>query len=188
MVYRILLGAIVLALAVPFSGTQIQSQEIPPSYLQDPFRQLDELLPTPSDYRATSGAPGPRYWQQRADYDIKVRLLEDRHALIGEEAITYHNRAPLALSYLWVQLDQNRFEPDSTDVTTRTTPNLGQFTYKQLRELLIRKEFEGGHQITKVTDGEGEPLAHAIVDTMLRIDLPEPLEPDEHTVFSIGWT
>ncbi len=164
------------------------AQQIPPTYEQDPFRQLDELLPTPSDYRAASGAPGHRYWQQRADYDIKVRLLEDRNALIGEETITYYNQSPMALEYLWVQLDQNRFEQGSRDTTTRTTPPLNQFSYKQLGELLIREDFQGGHKITKVTDADDKPLDHAIIETMLRIDLPNPVPAGEQVTFNIGWT
>lgn len=177
-----------LALFLVLWVLPVSAQEIPPTYEADPFRQLDELLPTPNDYRAASGAPGHRYWQQRADYDIHVTLLEDRHALVAEETITYHNNAPLALNYLWVQLDQNRFEPGSTDINTRVTPDLNAFTYKELREHLHREDFRGGHQITKVTDIVGEPLAHQIVGTMLRIDLPEPLTSGSKTSFQIGWT
>ncbi|MFT4642125.1 MAG: hypothetical protein ACI8T1_005471, partial [Verrucomicrobiales bacterium] len=118
----------VLLLALALSSAS--GQEIPPTYEQDPFRQLGELLPTPTDYRAASGAPGHRYWQQRADYDIKVRLLEDRHTLVAEETITYHNNSPMPLTYLWVQLDQNRFRPNSEDSATRVAPDFDDFHYK----------------------------------------------------------
>ncbi|MFT5191316.1 MAG: hypothetical protein ACI9DF_004155 [Verrucomicrobiales bacterium] len=176
----------VLLLALALSSAS--GQEIPPTYEQDPFRQLGELLPTPTDYRAASGAPGHRYWQQRADYDIKVRLLEDRHTLVAEETITYHNNSPMPLTYLWVQLDQNRFRPNSEDSATRVAPDFDDFHYKELGELLIREDFKGGHQITKVTDAIDSPLKHTIIGTMLRIDLPEPLASGDLTVFNIGWT
>ncbi|MDB4468099.1 M1 family metallopeptidase [Verrucomicrobiales bacterium] len=182
-----MVSRIFLLLVLLFTTITV-AQEIPPTYEQDPFRQLDELLPTPSDYRAASGAPGHRYWQQRADYDINVRLVEDRNALIGEETITYHNNSPMPLEYLWVQLDQNRFEPDSRDTTTRTTPPLKQFTYKYLGELLIREDFQGGHKITKVTDADDKPLDHAVIETMLRIDLPKSLPSGGQVTFNIGWT
>ncbi|NCF85442.1 MAG: aminopeptidase [Verrucomicrobiaceae bacterium] len=182
-----MVSRIFLLLVLLFTTITV-AQEIPPTYEQDPFRQLDELLPTPSDYRAASGAPGHRYWQQRADYDINVRLVEDRNALIGEETITYHNNSPMPLEYLWLQLDQNRFEPDSRDTTTRTTPRLKQFTYKYLGELLIREDFQGGHKITKVTDADDKPLDHAVIETMLRIDLPKSLPSGGQVTFNIGWT
>ncbi len=184
MVYRILSTCLLSWLSLSVA----QAQEIAPRYEDDPFRQLEELLPTPNDVRAASGAPGHRYWQQRADYDIKVRLLEDRHALVGEETITYYNRSPMPLSYLWVQLDQNRFRPDSIDRNSRVAPNFDQFYYKQLGELLIREDFQGGHQITRVADAEGADLDHAIIGTMLRIDLPQALAPGGKTSFQIGWT
>ena len=162
-------------------------QAIPPRYEDDPFRQLEELLPTPNDYRAASGAPGERYWQQRADYDIRVTLDETRHALTAEETITYHNHAPLPLTYLWLQLDQNRFKKGSIDHSTKVAPDPDRFYYNALGELLEREGFEGGHTITKVTDAADQALKYHIIGTMLRIDLPEALEPGGQVIFNVGW-
>ncbi len=67
---------------------------------QDKFAQLYNDLPTPNSYRTASGAPGPDYWQQRADYKIKVRLDDQNQRIIGEEMITYYNNSPDALTYL----------------------------------------------------------------------------------------
>ena len=53
------------------------------------FEQLGTILPTPNEYRTASGAPGPKYWQQRADYDIKATLDEKNLMLHGAETITY---------------------------------------------------------------------------------------------------
>lgn len=80
---------------------------------EDSFRQLEEILPTPSEVRLASGAPGPAYWQQRADHVIDVRLDAEAHRLIGSESITYYNQSPHELTYLWLQLDQNRFRKDA---------------------------------------------------------------------------
>ena len=78
---------------------------------QQKFEQLGTMLPTPNEYRTGSGAPGEEYWQQRADYDIEVKLDESNHRLTGKETITYYNNSPDDLRYLWVQLDQNVREP-----------------------------------------------------------------------------
>src|SRR5436309_15710507 len=71
------------------------------------FEQLGSILPTPNEYRTASGAPGPKYWQQRCDYDIKASLDENALKLTGTEIITYYNNSPDALRYLWLQLDEN---------------------------------------------------------------------------------
>src|ERR1700743_2949611 len=71
------------------------------------FEELGTILPTPNEYRTASGAPGPKYWQQRCDYDIKANLDEDKLLLTGAETITYFNNSPDELTYLWLQLDEN---------------------------------------------------------------------------------
>src|SRR3954465_10757064 len=71
------------------------------------FEQLGTILPTPNEYRSASGAPGPKYWQQRCDYDIKASLDEKALKLTGAETVTYWNNSPDVLTYLWLQLDEN---------------------------------------------------------------------------------
>src|ERR1700753_3529915 len=69
--------------------------------------ELGTILPTQNEYRTASGAPGPKYWQQRCDYDITCDLDEDKQRLTGSETITYLNNYPDELTYLWLQLDEN---------------------------------------------------------------------------------
>ena len=90
----------------------------------DKFKQLEEILPTPNDQRTASGAPGHKYWQQRADYVIDVELDEVNRRITGKETITYRNNSPDALTYLWLQLDQNLFRKDSDTNLTRTAPSM----------------------------------------------------------------
>ena len=71
------------------------------------FRQLKQELPTPTSTRNGAGAPGHAYWQQQADYKMKIVLDDDKQTIHGEEEITYHNNSPDVLDYLWLQLDQN---------------------------------------------------------------------------------
>ena len=107
---RILFAGLVLAVA----GQQAATAQTTNSGT-DKFAQLETMLPTPNSYRTASGAPGPDYWQQRADYDIKVTLDDAKQAITGRETITYTNLSPDALPYLWVQLDQNILEKNSID-------------------------------------------------------------------------
>lgn len=157
-------------------------------YAGDPFRQLDELLPTPGETRLASGAPGPGYWQQRVDYDIKVSLDDERQRLTGSETITYHNKSPHELKFLWVQLDQNRFKPDSEELRSKTAPDFKGMSFDGLRSQLSRAEFDGGYKISKVAANSGKAIPHTIVGTMMRIDLPQPLKAGGNVVFQIDWS
>ena len=80
---------------------------------QEKFAQLGQELPTPNEYRTASGAPGHSYYQQKADYKIKVHLDDETQKITGEETITYTNNSPDQLDYLWIQLDQNVRAMDS---------------------------------------------------------------------------
>src|ERR1041385_8015510 len=77
------------------------------------FEQLGTILPTPNEYRTASGAPGSKYWQQKADYDIDVTLDEKNLKVMGTETITYTNNSPDVLTYLWLQLDENQHDPEN---------------------------------------------------------------------------
>jgi hypothetical protein len=184
-----------VVLLVGGSGLGIQSataQPVPNQKNQgrvDVFRQLEEWLPTPNVYRTGAGSPGPRYWQQRADYEIDVTLDDENQRLEGTARIDYHNQSPVPLHYIWVQLDQNIFNPQSTSNRSATGRPFGsRLPFSALQAYLIRESFDGGYKLSKVVDGQGEDLPYTVVDTMMRIDLPEPLGPGMSTRFEIGFS
>lgn len=154
---------------------------------QDKFRQLEEILPTPNGYRSAAGAPGPEYWQQRADYDIDIRLDDAKQHLTGKEKITYHNHSPHNLTYLWLQIDSNIFSPDSDSNKLRSFAPSDRISTDMLKRIAAAKAFDGSAKITRVADSMGKALAHTIVKTMMRIDLPQPLPPGESFKFEIDW-
>lgn len=156
----------------------------------DAFRQLEEVLPTANDYRTASGAPGHEYWQQKVDYDIDVELHDDTQSITGSELITYTNNSPDALKYLWLQLDANRFHPNSAANKHRAPPTLGdRVTFKTLNSMLEAKKFPGGTKILEVSDSSrGRRLKFTIVGTNMRIDLPAPLSSKAQFQFRVKWS
>ncbi|MGI4833586.1 MAG: M1 family metallopeptidase [Janthinobacterium lividum] len=156
----------------------------------DKFAQLGPELPTPNEYRTASGAPGPKYWQQRADYNIRVSLDDQKQAITGAETITYTNLSPDVLPYLWVQLDQNILAKNSMTAATLTgqIPAAGRLSFQELDGQLAVQEFDGGYQIAAVTDAGGRPLRYTINHTMMRVDLPTPLRPGQKVAFGVKWS
>ncbi|MFO1065771.1 MAG: M1 family aminopeptidase [Pirellulales bacterium] len=154
---------------------------------EDKFRQLEEAWPTPGATRTATGEPGPEYWQQRADYVIDVKLDDKERSITGREEVTYHNNSPLTLRYLWLQLDANIFTPDSDASLTNSYAIGPQLSLDGLHGILARQIFDGGVKITELKDAQGKSLPYTVVKTMMRVDLPEPLAPDQTYRFSLAW-
>lgn len=169
---------------------------------EDKFRQLDEVLPTPNVYRNAAGEPGHEYWQQRVDYTIAARLLEDQRRIEATQDITYFNNSPDTLKYLWVQLDQNKFKDDSMSSLTTTFGGIGsrgpatqaaaddkpaQISLAALRRQHFMDDNELGYTISRVVDGLGNPLNFTIVGTLMRVDLTQPLASGERVRFTIDF-
>jgi len=150
------------------------------------FRQMRTEFATPNAYRTASGAPGQLYWQQEANYQIRVELDDARQVITGEERIEYINNSPDPLHYLWVQLDQNVRQRES--LTSLATPGMldERMSTRMLGSLV--NEFDGGFRIGHVADGQGNALPHTINYTMMRIDLPAPLLPGGTYDLEIRWS
>lgn len=146
-----------------------------------PFRALP--LPTPNAYRSASGAPGHAYWQNRADYAIEAVLDTAKEEIRGTGRITYQNNSPDALPFLWLQLDQNIFAKNSINARTSPPP----LVFAGTPFDMAGHGFVGGLTLTRL-DANGKPLPHYIWDTMMRVDLPEPLPPGGAITLDMAWS
>lgn len=155
---------------------------------QGKFEQLDQMLPTPNEYRSASGAPGPKYWQQQADYVINAELNDENQSITGSEVITYTNNSPDPLRYLWVQLDQNINERDNNTQKTSTNSVTNNINTKAIAGNAGLYDFDGGFKIKSVADASGKALPYFINQTMMRVDLPQPLKTGQKVSFSIDWS
>ena len=163
-------------------------QNNPGSNHGNKFEQLGSVLPTPNEYRTASGAPGPKYWQQRADYDIKCELDEPNLKLSGSETITYYNNSPDVLTYLWFQLDENEHSTVKNADYQTSSKMPSQTTDKAIALIEEDKSDNGyGVNITKLVDATGKKLEYVVNKTMMRVDLPAPLKPGQKFIISIDW-
>jgi len=151
------------------------------------FRQLGETLPSPNAYRSASGAPGPLYWQQKVDYVIDAKLDENKQRITASMDITYTNNSPDKLSYLWLALDQNRFKDGSIARDSQTQGKEDRFSFSTLERFQTNEDIEYGFEFEAVELGNGSDLDYTVNDTMMRINLPEPLESEDTIEFSIDW-
>src|SRR5882724_6095799 len=128
-----------------------------------PFPQLP--LPGATPVRSAAGAPGPRYWQQRADYTLEATLDTGTNVLRGQGRIYYVNHSPEALDYVWVQLDQNLFAPGSVSGVLNQPPL--RFAGGVVFDF-SGKGFAGGITVDRFTTG-GRPLTMKVFGTMMRV-------------------
>ena len=163
-------------------------QNNPGSNHANKFEQLGNILPTPNEYRTASGAPGPKYWQQRADYNIKCELDEKNKKLTGSETITYFNNSPDVLTYLWFQLDENQHS-SVNNANYQSSSSMPKQANAQtlLNQENAKKDNGYGFNITKLTDAAGKKLNYVINKTMMRVDLPIAVKPGQKYVINIDW-
>ncbi|MGB8191096.1 MAG: M1 family metallopeptidase [Chitinophagaceae bacterium] len=184
---KLLISCCVVLFAYGLVNAQ-NSQNNPASNHANKFEQLGTILPTPNEYRTASGAPGPKYWQQRADYDIKCELDEANLRLTGSETITYYNNSPDALTYLWFQLDENEHS-SKNNANYQDASRMPRMVNDQMINQLetASKPNDYGINITKLTDALGKSLKYTVNKTMMRVDLPTPLKPGQKYVMMISW-
>lgn len=176
-----------LCAAVTVAQEEVKNEREPGHLNQNKFKQLYEEFATPNTYRSASGAPGPDYYQQQADYKMDIELDDKNAKIYGSETITYTNNSPDDLSFLWVQLDQNvRSKTSKSPLRDGegmpVAEPVASFANKYMTE-----PFDGGFNIEYVRDTNGKALPYTINQTMMRIDLPEILKSKGQVSFSIKW-
>ena len=124
-----------------------------------------------NEYRSGNGEPGPKYWQNKVEYQIAVMLDEVADKISGSATITYTNNSPHSLSFLWLQLDENLFDPSSRG-QAKLSP-LGRSRYGD-----ANTKFKGGYNINavKIISAAGDAnLKNIITDTRMQIQLDKPI-------------
>jgi hypothetical protein len=140
------------------------SSNYKPSQLFSPMFYKDKA----TEFHSASGAPGPKYWQNRADYTLNAAIDTVKKTLTCTEQIKYTNNSPDALPFLWLQLDQNTYKADArSNFLTGFSPAPNQHT--------------SGYNIKSVTTNNGKISASAdyiVSDTRMQVRLPKSVLPN----------
>jgi hypothetical protein len=178
----VMLAAAALALPAVAQGPAIP-QTFDTTGVGDTSMFAPLTLPSPNSYRTGSGAPGPKYWQNRADYRLEATLDTAKTTLAGKLRLTYTNNSPDTLRFIWMQMEQNAFKNKS----------LNSFIFPQESRFGARG-FEGGDVVEhfdQIFTRAGAPAKTAlktrVEGTMMKVDLAEPLAPGKTATFDVAW-
>ena len=167
-----------LVLVAILPGPALAAQSVADT---SPFRAL--ALPAANRIRGASGAPGPDYWQQRADYVLRATLDTASHVLSGTGTIHYENHSPDTLTFVWLHLEQNMFAPGSVTHVLNQPPLLFEggavfdFSGKGFTgELTVERFAAGGRELPRTVQG-----------TLMRVELGAPLPPGGSVDFEMTW-
>ena len=163
-------------------------------------------LPPPTSVRSADGAPGPGYWQQRADYTIKATLDTAAKRLTATEQIRYTNHSPDTLRFVWMQVDQNLFRPGSVgSLLFAAESRFGGAGFAGGFEIASLTQSSPAERTPAVPGGRrrslgsettpppgrqlrSTPLEHRVDDTMMYVELAQPLAPGAATVFDLAYS
>ncbi|SEI39937.1 Aminopeptidase N [Dyadobacter koreensis] len=142
----------------------------------------NSFLPSGNLYRTATGEPGPSYWQNRADYRIDVSLDDQADIIKGVETITYSNNSPQALSFLWLQMDQNVYRKHSKGIDAKLFLKSGSDTSG------FTEGFGIEHVLVSHLKGQKKLANIYVEDTKMRVDLTSPLLPGQKIDLQIKYS
>ncbi|MHA7843565.1 MAG: M1 family metallopeptidase [Winogradskyella sp.] len=185
--FKYFFGTMLFVCASAFAQDDIKSERKPGHTNQNKFKQLYDEFATPNMFRTGSGAPGPAYYQQQADYKMDIEIDDVSAKLYGKETITYTNNSPDELTYLWVQLDQNMRAKDSKTPLINSSGIGPATSASRATSTYLKERFDGGFNIEYVKDVNDKDLPHTINRTMMRVELPKPMKTGDQFSFKIKW-
>ena len=133
-----------------------------------------------NEFRAADGAPGAKYWQNRADYQLAARLNDQTNEITGSEVLTYTNNSPQKLGFLWMNLEQNLFKQDSRG--SAIVPLAGNPPKLNSRNWGRGQVFDAGFKIKSVKlvgeKGAETDIKFLVTDTRMQLFLPREVNPN----------
>ena len=157
-----------------FSFSQLSPQVETKYNPQETFAQ-NFYTSNENEFRSANGAPGAKYWQNRADYTLHASIDTVKNELSCDETIHYTNNSPDSLSSIWLELDQNTYREDARS-------NF----YTGFGAMKYTNGFQFG-DITVMHKGKSFKADYIINDTRMQIRLPQNLSPKTKIDISIRY-
>lgn len=161
---KIIIGAVALICVQSLKAQDDKSEST--SYNPHQLFTQNFNPPPGTETRSVKGVPGHAYWQNSASYLIHATLSEKDTSVTGDVTISYTNNSPDELDYLWLQAEQNLFNPSSRSAATALYPG-DNYSIPG-----------GGYQIKDVTvtyGGKSYTVKPIITDTRMQVRLNSPL-------------
>jgi hypothetical protein len=183
--FKLIAGIVpALVIAANFSQAQQQSDAATTAAPVSQYNYRDAFAPlfyskNGNENRAADGQPGPKYWENRADYQIAATLNDQTNEVTGSETVTYTNNSPQKLGFLWMQVEQNLFRSDSRG--TAIVPLTGSRNWGR------GQVFDAGDKIKSVKV-DGVDVKYLITDTRMQVFLPKELESAGKVKIDIEWS
>ena len=185
-------------LAVPLAAQQPTRQPPPPINIQAGAADTGIFSPLNvgpiNQYRSADGQPGPKYWQQEADYRIQATLDTAKKELRGSETIHYVNNSPDTLRFVWLQMDQNLFRQGSTGSLLFPAGSRfggrdfnGGFTIDRMVQLPAAAPTRKGATRSAAGPVKGDSVTTQDNGTMMYVGLAHPLAPGHSTDLAIDY-
>jgi hypothetical protein len=174
--------------AQPATVAATPATATPPASNYDYHETFGPLFYTKNgtEYRAADGEPGPKYWQNRADYQLAATLNDQTNEITGAEVLTYTNNSPQKLGYLWMYLEQNLFKLNSrgTAIVPLAVPRGGNANapVKTSRNWGRGQDFDAGMKIKSIqmigAKGAMTEVKFLVNDTRMQLFLPNAVNAD----------
>jgi hypothetical protein len=127
----------------------------------------------------------PSQWAQEVDYEMDITLHADEHQYTGHQTLTYTNNSPDTLTTVYYHLYFNAFHPESMMAErNRQLPDPDGRIVPRIFNL--GPEDRGWHRVRSLTQ-DGKAVSFEVYDTVMRVDLAEPIRPGESTTFEMNW-
>ena len=149
---------------------------INPGFSQQLFTNTNVKSAIEKGTRTTTGMPGKNYWQNKANYDIKVQFDPATQLLEGTETITYYNNSPDTLKTIIIRL--------YPDLYKKGVDRLAPITESDLSEGVQISSFKIGDEQMENLD-KNKNVRHQ--NTNLYIKPATPLLPRTQTTLEISW-